>query len=229
MERTISFRLPLPGCPRAVFVTDYGLAGGRLLVEDTVVLEAPTRASLCQGIASTSLGPGRLVCVRAVDDEVSVSVGGIEAVREDQLRAPPRRSAWVHAWLALGGSVFGFISSYLYLQRARDSGDAWALKMAGHMAAWHLLLSLTLFPASAWGQRLGIRAVQAASLLFLLIHAGIAIANLGQLRLGNDLAIAIFNAASGVVFLAATLVGQRAHADMDPLRALETEPLHRRA
>jgi hypothetical protein len=88
--------------------------------------------------------------------------------------------------------------------------------MGLHMAGWHLLLTLTLFPASVWGQRIGIRVVQAVSLVFFLIHAGIATANLDM----ADPAIAVLNALSGLLFGAATLYGQRAHRDMDPIRAL---------
>ncbi len=36
-SRTISFRLPLDGWPRAVFETDYGLRGGRLRYDDAPV------------------------------------------------------------------------------------------------------------------------------------------------------------------------------------------------
>ena len=74
---------------------------------------------------------------------------------------------------------------------------------------------MALFPASVWGQRAGIRAVQVVSLVFFFIHAGIALANAGV----SDPAIAAFNAASGLLFGASTLVGQRAHRDMDPIRA----------
>ena len=90
------------------------------------------------------------------------------------------------------------------------------------MAGWHLLLTLTLFPASVWGQRTGIRVVQGVSLMVFLIHAGIAIANLGPPEPGEptDAWIASLNAASGLLFLVTALYGRRAYRDMDPGSAL---------
>ena len=176
-ERQIAFRLPLDGLPRAVFVTDYGLRHGRLIVNGSVVLEAPSRDSLEGGLSVELPGRTNRLTVRAVDDDVELSVDGVTARREDELRAPSSRSAWIHGWIALAGSAFGFIASYLYVLRANAEGDAWSMRMALHMAAWHLLLSLTLFPASVWGQRIGIRMVQATSLVFFVIHVAIAFSN----------------------------------------------------
>lgn len=189
MSLEVAFRLPLAGAPRAVVETDFALRNPRVRVEG-------------------ELDAARLK-VMVLDDEVRLFVDGVEAPREDRLRAPTSRSAWVHACLALGGSAFGFFASWLYIGR----GDAWSTKMALHMAAWHLLLTLTLFPASVWGQRIGIRAVQLAALIFFCIHLGIALANLGAPMDG----IAILNALSGAAFFATVIYGQRAHRDMDPL------------
>src|SRR5262249_33042804 len=148
-------------------------------------------------------------------DDVRLLFDGAEVMREDRMRAPISRSVWIHAFLALGGSLFGFIASALYVRRAGLSQDPWAMKMALHMAAWHLLLVLTLFPLSVFGQRVGIRVVQCVSLLFFCIHVGIAVANTGPAFDGPW--IALLNGASGVAFLAAAIYGSRAWADMDPL------------
>ena len=45
-EWRLAFRLPLPGLPRAVFVTDYGLRGGQLLVDDAIVVDAASREAI---------------------------------------------------------------------------------------------------------------------------------------------------------------------------------------
>jgi len=218
-ERQIAFRLPLAGLPRAVFVTDYGLRHGRLIVDGAVVLDARSHEILAEGLSAVLPGTQAEVTVRAIDDDLQVSVDGRTARREDDLRAPSSRSAWLHGWIALAGSAFGLMASYLYVLRSHSLDDAWSMRMAWHMAAWHLLLTLTLFPASVWGQRLGIRAVQAMSLLFFLIHVGIAVSNaLAKGALADGYSIAFFNAASGIMFLGAVAYGQRAHADMDPLR-----------
>jgi len=134
------------------------------------------------------------------------------------------RSAWTHAVLALTGSGAGFVASYLYLLKAQALQSDWALKMGYHMAGWHLLLTFTLFPASVWGQRIGIRSVQLVSLLFFFIHAGIALANIGPHDPTNpdDPSIAFFNALSGLLFLIAAIYGNRAYRDMDPVEALRT-------
>jgi hypothetical protein len=166
-----------------------------------------------------ALWNGRRISLRAGESEVVIEVDGERALREDRLQAPISRSAIIHAVIALLASFAGFVASWLYLDRAED-GDAWAMKMALHMAGWHLLLTLTLFPASIWGQRFGIRAVQVVSGLFFVIHAGIATANMFEPFDG----IALFNALSGVAFLGAVLYGQRAHRDVDPLRALAARP-----
>jgi hypothetical protein len=132
---------------------------------------------------------------------------------------PPSASAWLHASVALAGSALGLAASAFYVRRSQVLADPWAMKMAIHMAGWHLLLTLTLFPASVWGQRPGIRVVQSVSLIFFLIHAGIGIANLiGPGSSADGGWIAALNGASGLAFLAAVFFGQRAHADMAPFQ-----------
>jgi len=128
----------------------------------------------------------------------------------------------VHAWIALAASAAGFVAGFLYLLQSYARDSAWDLKMAQHMTAWHLLLTFTLFPASVWGQRIGIRSAQAVSLVFFCIHAGIAIANIGPGDPLNpdDPWIGVLNAVSGALFLAAVVYGQRAFSDMDPVAAL---------
>jgi hypothetical protein len=223
-ELSIAFRLPGPAAATALFVSDYGLRGGRLLVDGEVVVRASSRAALVAGIAGRLRESKSRIEVRADDSdacEVRLWLDGVEATREDRLRAPTSRSAWLHAFLALSGSALGFVASWLYLRRAAVSGDPWAMKMAFHMAAWHLLLTLTLFPASVWGQRIGIRAVQLASLVFFCIHLGIALSNTGaDVRLAEGPWIALLNGSSGLAFLATVLYGQRAHADMSGRPAL---------
>jgi hypothetical protein len=216
-EHQIAFRLPLPGLPRALFVGDYGLSRGQLLVEGTVVLDARPPEELARGLSAPLPGTEHQLELRAIDGEVRLLLDGHEVTPEDRLQAPTSRSAWIHGFVALGGSAFGFIASYLYVLRAEALGDPWSMRMAMHMAAWHLLLTLTLFPASVWGQRIGIRAVQAASAVFFAIHVGIALSNAAAVDVSEGAAIAILNAASGLAFLAAVVYGQRAHADMDPL------------
>ncbi len=155
---------------------------------------------------------------------IEITVDGALAVPEDHLRAPIAGSAKIHAWIALLASFFGFVASYLYLGRAESFQDPWSLKMAMHMAGWHLLLTLTLFPASFWGQRLGIRVVQGVSLGFFFIHLGIAVANMWPQGGPSDGPwIAVLNALSGLFFLAATVYGQKAHRDMNPLTALSAQ------
>lgn len=212
-ELRVAFRLP--DARRLVFVSDYGLRGGRLLEGDRVLIDAPTTEAL-EGGASGRFDTGVLTLQARDPDDVRLLLDGAEISREDRLRAPITRSAWIHAFLALGGSLFGFIASWLYVRRAGLASDPWALKMALHMAAWHLLLVLTLFPLSVLGQRVGIRIVQGTSLLFFCIHAGIAAANTGPAFDGPW--IALFNGASGLAFLCAAIYGSRAYADMDPLR-----------
>jgi hypothetical protein len=83
------------------------------------------------------------------------------------------------------------------------------------------LLTLTLFPASVWGQQLGIRAVQLVSCVFFFIHVGIAVANGVAPDSLRDGSIAMLNALSGLLFLVSVIYGQRAHRDMDPVAALQ--------
>ncbi len=212
----IPFRLPLDGLPRAVFRTDYGYRGGVLLLDGHEVLRASSREELAQGVTASANGAQITAALAPEGDVVKLLCDGREAAREDTLRARPTRSAWIHAYQALGGSAAGFIASFFYLLRAEALQSEWALKMARHMAGWHLLLTFTLFPASVWGQRLGIRSVQLVSLIFFCIHVGIATANLDM----ESPPIAFFNAVSGVLFLVATLYGQKAHREMDPIKAL---------
>jgi hypothetical protein len=221
MGQELRFRLPHEGLPLAVLETDYGFRGGRLMIDGRPVLALGSREALEAGARATVLGKElelRLIASEANPPRIALSLGGEPALREDRLSAPPSRSAWAHGVIALLGSFFGFAASSLYLDKAHQLGDPWALKMAIHMAGWHLILTLSLFPASVWGQRLGIRAVQGVSALFFVIHLGIALANSGAAMQASDgPAIATFNALSGLLFLAAVIYGQRAHADMDPL------------
>jgi hypothetical protein len=214
----IAFRLPLPGWPRAVFQSDYGYRGGRLLLDGTQVLAAPSREALERGVEGQALGAP--LAMRLVDQggapALELTAAGNQARREGRIFAQPTRSAWTHALLALGGSAAGFAASWSYLAKAAALHDDWARKMGQHTAGWHLLLTFTLFPASVWGQRPGIRAVQLVSLVFVLIHAGMALANADL----GDSGIAFFNAASGLLFLASVVYGNRAHHDMDPIAAL---------
>ena len=212
-ELSVAFRLP--DTRRLVFVSDYGLRGGRLLEGDRVLIDAPTSAALERGVSGRLDAAHRLTIKASNPDDVTLFLDGDEVTREDRMRAPISRSAWIHAFMALGGSLFGFIASALYVRRAGLSHDPWAMKMALHMAVWHLLLVLTLFPLSVLGQRVGIRVVQGTSLVFFFIHVGIAVANTGSAFDGPW--IALLNGASGVAFLAAAVYGSRAWADMDPL------------
>jgi hypothetical protein len=214
----IAFRLPLPGWPRAVFQSDYGYRGGGLLLDGAQVLEAHSREALERGVEGQARGAP--LTMRLVDRSgapaLEVTAAGKAARREGRIFAQPTRSAWTHALLALGGSAAGFAASWFYLVKADALHDDWARKMGQHTAGWHLLLTFTLFPASVWGQRPGIRAVQLVSLVFFFIHAAMALANADL----GDPGIAFFNAASGVLFLASVLYGNRAHRDMDPIAAL---------
>ena len=221
-ERDVTFRLPLEGWPRATFRSDYALRGGYLEVDGTTIVRAATRDDLRAGVDGCFGGAPVLVRLSGDTDRIEVLVAGEPAVTEADLPVKTSRSAWLHAWQALGASAFGFIASYLYLVEARASGESWPLRMGVHMALWHLLLTLTLFPASVWGQRLGIRAVQLVSAVFFAIHAGITIANVvdpDPTRI-DSFGIATFNALSGLLFAVATVYGNRAHRDMDPLAAL---------
>lgn len=222
MERPleIAYRLPLPGFPRARFVTDFGYRGGALTVDERLLLDVRSRAELEEGTGTwldadtplaVRLEPGARGRPRLV-----LRCRGALVAREDDLVARPAKSAWLHAFLALGASFAGFAASALYLRKASLFADEWALKMGRHMAGWHLLLTFALFPASVWGQAVGVRAVQLTSFVFFLIHAGLALANTDH----AEAAIGALNALSGVCFLAATIYGNRAHRDMAPERAL---------
>lgn len=226
-EIEIHFLLPLPGWPSARLSCEFTYENARLEVEGATVLRATTRKEIERGVSAVLLPSGSTILLRLDVSQSGaptwhLSVDGQAARREDQLRARPTRSAWVHATIALAASAAGFVASYLYLLRATADATGWSLKMANHMAGWHLLLTFTLFPASVWGRRVGIRSVQFVSLLFFLIHVGIALANLGSTdgegHQGGG--IALFNALSGVFFLVSTFYGNRAWRDMDPVQAL---------
>ncbi|MFQ5478721.1 MAG: hypothetical protein ACE5E4_08900 [Candidatus Binatia bacterium] len=225
-EQQIAFRLPRPGWPRLVFEGDHLFEQGRLLDGDRELLRTSDREQLERGVETLLANGGpRLRLQLRMDGSLPrlcLEVDDRPALREDGLRAPTSRSAWLHAWLAAAASLAGFAASYLYLMKAQALGSEWSFKMSWHMAAWHLLLVLTLFPASVWGQRLGIRVVQTVSALFFAIHAGIALANLVSLGASEpvDPLIAMVNAISGAFFLAAALYGNRAWRDMDPCTAL---------
>lgn len=227
-NREIAFRLPFEDWPRAVFETDYGFRGGRLLVEGRPLLAAPSRQALEAGAEAQFRGERVHLLLRESQNsepELILKIGEARAPQEDRVRLRPSRSAWNHAFIALGASFFGFLASYLYLDKSEATGDAWALKMALHMAGWHLLLTLTLFPASVWGQRIGIRAVQVVSGLFFLIHLGIAIANVVDGTPRDAVGIALLNGLSGLLFLASVIYGQVAHRDMDPLSVFQKKPI----
>ncbi|MEZ4272613.1 MAG: hypothetical protein R3C68_14640 [Myxococcota bacterium] len=225
----IAFRLPVKGWPRAVFSSNYSYDGGTLQVGERAVIKAKSIAELKRGVQSSVDFAGERLCVRLIDAEnnpsLQITVGNKVAPREEELHAPTSRSAWIHAWIALLASGAGLVASFLYLQKGEALQDPWSLKMSYHMGAWHLLLTATLFPASVWGQRLGIRSVQVVSLLFFLIHGGIALANMStdNAQSGDDPAIALLNGLSGVLFLVSAVYGNRAYADMDPVMALKKE------
>lgn len=225
-ENEIVFLLPVPGWPRAVFQGDFSYRTGRLVLDGHPVLRVTSRAELEHGVSGRLPSTGEAVQMqlvpRGTGQDVHVTVAGRAARRQSDVRARPSPSAWLHACLALAGSAVGFAASYLYLRKATALGSEWAFKMGTHMAGWHLLLTVTLFPASVWGQRVGIRSVQWVSGLFFLIHAGIALANLGPSdpTEPNDAWIASLNAVSGLLFLVSAVYGNRAYRDMDPVAAL---------
>lgn len=217
----IVYRLPLAGWPRAVFKAGFGYENARLTVDGQRVLLTATKEDLESGVEG-DLRSGDSVAMQLTDNGLVVAVNGKRARREDRIFAKPTRSAWIHAVIALFASAAGFTASAFYLARSSalekldPLSSVWAYKMGIHTLGWHLLLTLTLFPASVWGQRFGIRAVQVVSLVFFFIHVGIAAANADM----SDTAIAIFNAVSGLFFAVSVVYGQRAYKDMDPIRAL---------
>ena len=221
------FVLPVAGFPRVLFSSDYTFAGATLEIGGENVLAAADRAALEQGVEGIVEVEGkRRLAMRLEHDgatpKVRVLFDGSELPHETDLRPSPSRSAWNHALLAFAASLAGFMASWLYLERADALASMHAHKMATHMAGWHLLLVVTLFPASVWGRRPGIRAVQATSALFFAIHAGIALANIAAPVASDPTErwIAFWNAASGLIFLATVFYGQRAWRDMDPARAI---------
>lgn len=219
MHNEIAFRLPIDGFPRALVRTTFGFDGAELSLDGRVIVQAADRAALQRGVCG-AMASGVPVELSLSDETISLRVDGRPALEERELAAPTSRSAWIHAWIALSASLAGFVAGYLYLRKAQLSESAWALKMAYHTAGWHLLLVFTMFPASVWGQRFGIRAVQLVSAVFFCIHVGIAIANAGWSDSHHDTWIALFNALSGLGFAAAVLYGQIAHRDMDPVAAM---------
>lgn len=221
----ILFRLPLSGWPRATFRGSYALDAGGLWIDGREVLTARSAEELRRGVSRqlTGIGAMRLfVEERDAGPVLHLDVDGRPAPQQAALRAPTSRSAWIHGWIGLAASAAGFAAGYLYLQKAHMLESAWALKMGYHTAGWHALLTVTLLPASVMGQRAGIRGVQVVSVIFLFIHAGIALANGVWPDAGSshDRWIAALNALSGVFFLASVLYGQRAYWDMDPSHAL---------
>jgi hypothetical protein len=216
----LGFRLPLPGFPRVTFHSDFSHRNAELHVEGERVAWAYTKEALVAGVEGTWGEARHVVAMRLVGDRdtqrLVVTVDGQQALSEDHIWAKPSRTAWIHAFIALGGSAAGFLASVFYLVKAHAQADAWALKMGNHTAGWHILLTLSLFPASVWGQRIGIRAVQVVSFVFFCIHVGIALANSDLV----DPPIAFFNALSGVLFLVSTVYGNRAYRDMSPDAAL---------
>ncbi len=238
-----TFRVVVPldaeGRRQVVWESDYSFDGARLLVGDEEVACGRSREELERGLVAHPFGEGgaELRAVLEMDGSiprVAVTLDGEPLAEEGNLRPRPSRSAWIHAFLALGASAAGFAASLLYFERADALASVHAFKMATHMAGWHFLLVVTLFPASVWGRRPGIRAVQATALLFFLIHAGIAAANLADPIPSDptEFQIAFWNAASGIVFAVVVVYGQRAWRDMDPARALLEEgrvPQGRRA
>jgi hypothetical protein len=225
-DHELRFRLPVKGCPEVVFETNYSYAGGRLLMGEEELLVVASRQELRDGASCCFHDTDEVLFIELISDSVNraylvMTLGGRKALTEKELTLHPSRSTWIEASLALLASVFGLWASYRYLALFQQTGEAWPLKMACHMAGWHLLLVLTLFPAVAWGQRIGIRTAQVVSGLFALIHLGIALANFFSMGEKVDTpGIAFFNAASGILFLAALVYGARAHSDMDPVAAL---------
>jgi len=221
--RTWNLRLPLPDWPTVLVESEYGFDSAKLYVDGSEVLRAETRAQLRSGVRA-AFGDHDL-CMSLHDDgeaaELVVELDGERAVDEATLQPRACPSARRHALVALAASAAGFVASYLYLERAWVMDSVWALKMAYHMAGWHLLLTLVLAPASLLFGRIGIRGVQLTSALFFLIHLGIALANASEpSSLHHGGAIAVWNALSGAFFLAAVVYGNVAWRDMDPARAL---------
>lgn len=194
------------------------------MLNGQTVLSAATRGALEEGVCGILPGLGHKLELQlkggASAPRFELRVDGQLAPQESEICAPPSRAAMYHALQALFGSLAGFASSALYLHKAALHADIWARKMGVHTLGWHLLLVFTLFPASLWGQRLGIRAVQLVSAVFFAIHLGIAIANWAAPASPQDFAIAALNLLSGFWFLVALLYGQRAYRTMDPLAAL---------
>ncbi len=211
----INFRLP---SGRAIFESDHLFSRGRLTDGNATIFEFDGTAN--RELTTTWQGHELALMLPEATtpdpNDLALVVDGEPALREDRMRLSASRSAWMHAFIALFASFAGFVASYLYMVKADASSDAWALKMGIHTAGWHLLLTLTLFPASVWGQRIGIRAVQFVSFVFFCIHLGIAIANFVDPSPHDGPWIAIFNALSGAFFLGAVFYGQRAHRDMNP-------------
>lgn len=202
--------------------TSYLYDGATVHWDGDQVLALADRAAFLAG-AQVRVGADELSVVLRDDGvrvpEPELVLNRAPLVRQDRARRATSGPVYLHSFLALFGSFAGFAASYLYLLRSENYDDPWALKMALHMGAWHLLLTLTLFPAALFGGRIGVRIAQLASLLFFAIHLGIGLANLDAGTLLKDgWPIALLNAASGLFFALAVLSGQPA------VRALAAPP-----
>ncbi len=217
MSLEVPFSVDLDGGVRASFFGDHLFSSGRVEIAGETVVRFDERREGLIGRWRDRVVRLELPDREAPDpNRLALYIDDVAVPQVRHVRMKPSRSAWMHATQALLASVAGFIASYLYLVKAEEQADAWAMKMGIHTAGWHLLLTLTLFAASVWGQRVGIRAVQFVSLVFFGIHAGMAIANFVDPSPLDGPGIAIFNAISGVFFFVAVVYGQRAHRDMTP-------------
>ncbi len=224
--RVWNLRLPLPDWPAVTVESAYGGGETMLRIEGRDVLCAQDRDDLRRGVSADL--DGRTLRMKLDEDgaggALHVEIDGIPAVDESSLSPRASRTAWRHALLVAAASLAGFIASYLYLERAYATDSVWSLKMAYHMAGWHLVLTLVLAPAVILFGRIGIRFVQGTAALFFAIHLGIAISNaLDPASLHHGGAIALWNAVSGLFFLAAVPYGNVAWRDMDPVLALKAE------
>ncbi|MEQ9503993.1 MAG: hypothetical protein RIT81_44470 [Deltaproteobacteria bacterium] len=217
MSLEVPFSVNLDGGVQARFLGDHLFSRGCVKFGDETVVDFDERRERLIGrwrdhevrleLPDRDVpDPNRLALY--IDDERVPQIGHV--------RLKPSRSAWIHATQALLASFAGFVASWLYLVKAEEQADAWAMKMGIHTAGWHLLLTLTLFAASVWGQRIGIRAVQFVSLVFFCIHAGMAIANFVDPSPLDGPGIAVFNAISGIFFFVAVVYGNTAARDMTP-------------
>lgn len=222
------FLLASLGWRRLTFASDYSLSFGVLEVDGQELLRARSQQQLLDGIDIAWPTANDVLRLRLIDiktRQLQLHHNGVLLPREKKVEVPPSRAVWMHAYLALWASFAGFVASYLYLKKAQILESVWALKMGYHTAGWHLLLTLTLFPASVWGQRPGIRLVQVVSAVFFAIHLGIGLANFGvnDPNNPNDFWIGLWNATSAVFFGLAVWWGNKAHADMDIQKYLRAD------